>query len=126
MAFSHAITYGVSVNGATPQSFNSSQSFDGQVSVQVTVPASSSNFSIVCPLDNTLLKSVIMWTDQSAVVVMKDSGGSTVDSFTMSANKPLIWQFGYPTSCPISGEVATLEVTCVNETVVTGYFGEDV
>lgn len=126
MAFSHAITYGVSVNGGTPSTFNSSQSFDGQTSVQVTVPASSTNFSIVCPIDDTLLKSVVMWTNQAAIVVMKDSGGATVDSFTMTADKPLIWQLGFPTSNPISGAVATLEVTCTNETVVTGYFGQDV
>ncbi len=126
MAFSHNITYGVSVNGGAPSTFQSSQLFDGQVSVQVTVPASSTNFSIVCPLDDTLLKSVVLWCDQAAVVVMKDSGGATVDSFTFVANKPLLWQYGFPTSCPVTGAVATLEVTCTNETVVTGYFGEDV
>lgn len=126
MAFSHAITYGLAVNGGTPTTFNSSQTFDGQVSVEVTVPASSSNFSIVCPLDNTLLKSVVLWTDQTATVVMKDSGGSTVNSFSMTANKPLIWQYGFPTSCPITGAIATLAVTCTPTTVVTGYFGQDV
>jgi hypothetical protein len=126
MAFSHSITYGVSVNSGTPSSFNSSQTFDGQVSIQVTVPASSSNFSIVCPVDSALVKSVVMWADGPCTVVAKDSGGSTVDTFNMTANKPLLWQYGFPTSSPITGDYATLEVTCTPEVVLTGYFGEDV
>lgn len=126
MAFSHSITYGVSVNSGTPTSFTSLQTFDGQVAVQVEVPAASSNFSIICPVDSGALKSVIMWASDSCTVVGKDSGGATVDTFTMTADKPLIWQYGYPVSCPITGDYATLEVTCTPAVTLTGYFGEDV
>lgn len=126
MAFSHQLTFGVSVNSSTPTSFTSSQTFDGQVSVQVDVPAASSNFSIICPLDASQIKSVILWSTAAATVVTKTSGGATVDTFVMTADKPLLWQFGYPTSCPITGDCATLEVTTTPGCTLTGYFGEDV
>jgi hypothetical protein len=126
MAFSHLISYGVSVNNAAPSSFNSSQTFDGQVSIQVAVPAASSNFSIICPIDASQLKSVVLWADGDCTVVTKNSGGSTVDTFTFTTDKPLLWQYGYPTSCPITGDCATIEVTCTPAVTVTGYFGEDV
>lgn len=126
MAFSHTLTYGVSVNNGAPTSFNSSQTFDGQVSIQVTVPAASSNYSIICPIDASQLKSVVLWSDAAATVVTKSSGGSTVDTFVMTADKPLLWQYGYPVSCPITGDCATLEVTTTPGCVLTGYFGEDV
>lgn len=126
MAFSHLISYGVSVNGGTPSSFNSSQTFDGQVSIQVDVPAASSSFSIICPVDVSQLKSVVLWATDACTVVAKNSGGSTVDTFVFAANKPLIWQDGYPTSNPVSGDYATLEVTCTPAVTLTGYFGEDV
>lgn len=126
MAFSHLISYGVSVNGATPTTFNSSQTFDGQVSIQVAVPAASSNFSIICPIDASQLKSVVLWADAACTVVTKTSGGSTVDTFTFTADKPLLWQYGFPTSCPITGDCATIEVTTTPGCTLTGYFGEDV
>lgn len=126
MAFSHLITYGVSVNSGTPVNFTSSQTFDGQVSIQVDVPASSTNFSIVCPVTSSLLQSVVLWADAACTIVTKDSGGTTVDTFSMTANKPLLWQTGFPTSCPITGNFATMEVTCVSAVTVTGYFGENV
>lgn len=126
MAFSHSITYGVSVNSGTPLTFTGSQTFDGQVSIDVAVPASSSNFSIICPVDASTLKSVILYSDAACTVVTKTSGGSTVDTFTFVANKPLIWQFGFPTSCPITGDCATVEVTTTPGCNLVGYFGEDV
>lgn len=126
MAFSHNLTYSFSANGAQPNIFTSSQTFDGQFALSVTVPANSSNFSIICPVDASQVKSVMMYTDAAATVVCKASGGSTVDTFAFVANKPLVWQYGFPTSNPITGDYATLEVTCTPETVLTAYFGEDV
>lgn len=126
MSFSHLINYGVSINGGTPTSFNSSQTFDGQFALEVAVPAASTNFSIICPVDASQLKSVVMWSDAACTVVAKASGGSTVDTFTFVANKPLLWQFGFPTSCPVTGDYATLEVTTTPGCTLSGYFGQDV
>ena len=126
MAFNHNVTYSFSANGAQPNIFASSQTFDGQFSLEVAVPAASSNFSIICPVDSSQLKSVVMWSDAACTVVAKASGGSTVDTFTFVANKPLLWQFGFPTSCPVTGDYATLEVTTTPGCTLSGYFGQDV
>lgn len=126
MAFSHTLTYAFSDNGGTPTQFTSAQTFDGEVSVDVLVPASSTSFSIVCPVDTTLLLSVVMWASAACTVVAKDSGGATLSTFTMAANKPLIWQDGFPTSNPLTGEIATLEVTCTPAVELNAYFGLNV
>jgi hypothetical protein len=44
----------------------------------------------------------------------------------MTANKPLLWQDGYPVSCPITGDCATFEVTTTPGCTLTGFFGQDV
>jgi hypothetical protein len=126
MSFSHLISYGVSVNGTSPTTFNSSQTFDGQFALEVAVPAASTNFSIICPVDASQVKSVVMWASADCTVVCKASGGSTVNTFVFTADKPLIWQFGFPTSNPVTGDYATLEVTCTPAVLLTGYFGQDV
>ena len=126
MAFSHALTFGVSVNNGTPSTFSSTQTFDGQVSIAVDVPAASSNFSIICPLSSSTIKSVVLWCDAAATAVFKTSGGVTTDTFVFTANKPLLWQLGYPTSCPITANCATVEVTTTPGCTITGFFGADV
>lgn len=126
MAFSHALTYAFSDNGGTPTQFTSSTPFDGEVAIDVAVPASSSGFSIVCPVDTSLLQSVVLWADAACTVVAKDSGGSTLDTFALVANKPLIWQTGFPTANPLSGVIATLEVTNTPAVELKGYFGLNV
>jgi hypothetical protein len=126
MPFSHSLTYSFSNNGAQPTQFSSSQSFDGEVSLNVTVPAVSTDFVIVCPVDSSLLESVVLWSDVACTVVSKDSGDATLDTWVLTANKPLIWQDGFPTASPVSGVIATLEVTCTPETVLQAYFGMNV
>lgn len=126
MAFSTAVTYNVSIDAGTSQLFTSTQSYDGSTNIQVEVPATSINYSIICPVTAASVKSVVLWATAACTVVAKDGGGSTVDTFVMTANKPLIWQFGFPTSCPVTGDYATLEVSCTPAVTLTGYFGQDV
>ena len=126
MSFSHLISYGVSINGTSPTTFNSSQTFDGQFALEVAVPAASTNFSIICPVDASQVKSVVMWASAACTVVCKDGAGATVNTFVFTADKPLIWQFGFPTSNPVTGDYATIEVTCTPAVLLTGYFGQDV
>jgi len=127
MSFSHTITYQFSSNGAPATLFTSSNSFDGQVDVSVDVPAASSNFSIVCPVNTTLLQSLVIWTTGACTVLTKDSGGTTLDTLTFgAANQPLIWNVSSPGSNPLSGTIATLAVTCTPAVTVNAYFGLNV
>lgn len=127
MSFSHTITYNFSNNGGPSTLFTATNTFDGEVSVNVDVPASSTNFSIVCPVNTTLLQSLVLWTSAACTIVTKDSGGATLNTLTFgAANQPLIWNVSSPGSNPLTGTIATLEVTCTPACTVNGYFGLNV
>lgn len=110
MALSHSIGINISGSGTPSANFVAEQSADGSANYQVVIAAAASNFAVVCPIKASLVKSVIMWADAAMTVVTK-SGASTVNTFALVANKPLIWQYGYPVSCPITGDCDTLAVT---------------
>ena len=111
MAITHTAGITFSSNNGSPTVFSVSQSADGELNLDVVIAPAASNFSIVCPVTASLVKSVLIYTDAAMTVLTKNGGGTTVNTFTMAANKPLLWQFGFPTSCPISGDCATLSVT---------------
>jgi len=111
MAITHTAGITFSANNGTPATFQASQSADGEVNLDVTIAAAASNFVVVCPIDASQVKSILMYADAAMTVVTKSSGGSTVDTFTLVANKPLFWQFGFPTNCPVTNDCATLQVT---------------
>ena len=101
MPFTHTVSYNFSDSGGPNQNFSATQSSDGQVNVSVVVAPAASNFQIICPLTAALVKSVVMWSDAAMTMVTK-VGGATKDTFVLAANKPLIWQNGFPTACPIT------------------------
>lgn len=111
MAITHTAGITFSSNNGSPTVFSVSQAADGELNLDVVIAPAASNFSIVCPVTASLVKSVLIYADAAMTVVTKNSGGTTVNTFTMSANKPLFWQYGFPTSCPITGDCATLSVT---------------
>jgi hypothetical protein len=111
MAITHAAGITFSSNNGSPTSFSFNQSADGEINLDVVIAAAASNFSIVCPISSSLVKSLLIYSDATMTVVTKATGGTTVNTFAMVANKPLLWQFGFPTTCPITGDCATLSVT---------------
>jgi hypothetical protein len=111
MAITHTAGITFSSNNGSPTVFSVSQSADGEINLDVVIAAAASNFSVVCPVTASLVKSVLIYSDAAMTVLTKNSGGTTVNTFTMVANKPLLWQFGFPTTCPITGDFATLSVT---------------
>jgi hypothetical protein len=111
MAITHTAGITFSSNNGSPTVFSISQAADGEINLDVVIAAAASNFSIVCPISSSLVKSVLIYADAAMTVLTKNSGGTTVNTFTMVANKPLLWQFGFPTACPITGDCATLSVT---------------
>lgn len=125
MALSHNFIINFQNDGGAIQNFTANQTSDGALSASVVIPPSSSNFQIVFPLTASLVKSVILWTDATMIVLTK-SGGSTVNTFNMVANKPLIWQFGFPVSCPITGDCSHLHVTSTPGGNLKAYVLEDI
>ena len=110
MPLSHSFNIGFQADSGAISSFTAQQTADGNLGASVIIPAASSNFQVTFPLTASLVKSVILWVDANMTVVTK-AGGSTVNTFVMVANKPLIWQFGFPVSCPITGDCNHLHVT---------------
>lgn len=110
----------------TATTYTSTQSGDGQTNLDVTIPSGSSNFLISCPIDISEVKSVLINSDINATLVFK-SGASTVQSVTFSGSKPLLFQNGFPTSNPLTGDFTHISVTsATGEMNLKAYFLIDV
>ena len=110
MAITHSFIINFQSDNGTSQSLTTTQTNDGALTASVVIPAASSNLQVIFPLTATLVRSVLMWTDAAMTVVNKN-GASTVNTFTMVASKPLIWQTGFPYTNPITGDFTHLHVT---------------
>jgi|688.fasta_scaffold313952_2 hypothetical protein len=110
MAITHTVAYNFSKDGSALTSFTSSESQDGEINLDVTIAAGASAFSVLCPITQTAVKSIFINCDADMTVVTKN-GATTVNTFTFVGNKPLIWQVGFPTTIPFSGDFTTLAVS---------------
>lgn len=110
MAITHTIGLTFAKDGSSVTQFSSSESWDGEINLDVTIAANASNFSVICPISATNVKSVLIVATAAMTVVTKN-GATTVDTFTFAANKPLLWQSGFPNSNPLTGDATTLSVT---------------
>ena len=110
MAITHTVAYNFSKDGSALTSFSSSESQDGEINLDVTIAAGASAFSVLCPITQTVVKSIFINCSADMTVVTKN-GATTVNTFTFVANKPLIWQVGFPTAIPFSADFTTLAVS---------------
>jgi hypothetical protein len=110
MAITHTVAYNFSKDGSAVTSFSSSESQDGEINLDVTIAAGASAFSVICPITQTVVKSIFINCDADMTVLTKN-GAATVNTFTFLANKPLIWQVGFPTTCPFTADFTTLAVS---------------
>lgn len=110
MAITHTVAYNFSKDGSAVTSFSSSESQDGEINLDVTIAPGASSFSVICPVTQAVVKSIFINCDANMTVVTKN-GASAVDTFTFVANKPLIWQVGFPTTCPFTADFTTLAVS---------------
>ena len=125
MALTHTAGITFSANNGTPASFSVAQSADGEVNLDVVIAPAASSFSVTCPLTATLVKSILMYSD-AAMTVLTKNGATTVNTFNLTANKPLFWQTGMPTSNPITGDCLTLSVSSTPGGNLKLYVLEDV
>ena len=110
MPLSHSIGINLSGTGTASANFVAEQTADGSANYQVVIAPAASAFTVICPIDASQVRSIVMFSD-AAMTVLTKSGASTVNTFALVANKPLIWQTGYPVTCPITGDCDTLSVT---------------
>jgi hypothetical protein len=126
MALSHSVGITFSNSGGPAQNFTASQTADGSSAAEVVIAPAASGFAVIFPIDASQVKSIVMWADAAMTVLTKNSGGSTVNTFALVANKPLIWQDGFPTTNPITNDCATLAVSSTPGGNLYVYVLEDV
>lgn len=109
-------------DNSTPVIYTSTASGDGQTNVDVFVASGASNHDIVAVIDISEVKSLLINSDITAGITFK-SGANTVQSMTLSGNKPLLWQEGFPNTCPITGDFTKIVVTSATADLnVKGFF----
>lgn len=125
MALSHNVGITFSNSGGPNHNFTASQTADGSSAAEVVIAPGASSFQVIFPIDASQVRSVIMWADATMTVLTKN-GGSTVDTFSLLANKPLLWQTGFPTSSPITGDCSHFHVSSTPGGNLYVYVLEDV
>jgi hypothetical protein len=110
MAITHTVAYNFSKDGSSVTSFSSSESQDGEINLDVIIAPGASAFSVLCHVTQSVTKSIFIQCDANMTVITKN-GATTVDTFTFLANKPLIWQVGFPTTCPFTADFTTFAVS---------------
>ena len=68
------------------------------------------NYQIECDFVKDRLLGVMMVSDK-ALTIKTNSGGAPDDTFTMTADVPMFWTTGMPTSNPFTKNVSALFVT---------------
>ena len=112
-------------SGGPALNFTASQTADGASAAEVVIAPGASLFQVIFPIDASQVKSIVMWAD-AAMTVLTKNGGATVNTFALVANKPLIWQDGFPTTNPITGDCSHLHVSSTPGGNLYVYVLEDV
>lgn len=66
--------------------------------------------SVACVIDQSALQSLVIATDTDCTLLAKN-GGSTVDTYTMKADRPIVWVSGDSLACPLSGDITAFSAT---------------
>ena len=121
----HAMNISLTENGAAVNQVVASQTADGSTRREIVIAPAASNFSVVCAIKAANLKAILMWADAAMTVLTKSSVPATVNTFNLVAGKPLIWQYDFPTSNPITGDCVTLAVSSTPGGNLYLYYMED-
>jgi len=109
MALSHQVQFSIS-DGALRINAAATVNPTASSSVDETVATGATNELITVAVESTALKMFVLSSDQD-VTIKTNSSGSPQETFTMKANKPLVWMDGSPSASPIAGDVTALYVT---------------
>lgn len=85
------------------------------VSIDETIPASSTNVAISAGIDVSALQGLVYTADQACTIKV-NSTGSPTKTITLSAGEVFVWKSGQSSDPLGSSDVTTLYVTCTPET----------
>jgi hypothetical protein len=89
---SHTLTLSWARNGETISQTVTVEA-EGERNYNVTVNASTTDKQVECPIDVSEVKSLYIHSDQTVTVEFNDNAGAQ-GSFTVTANKPVIYYVG--------------------------------
>jgi hypothetical protein len=93
-------------NGSNSKSQSVTLSADTGIESDEVVNANTSNVLLGIAFNHTTLQSIFVLSNQD--VSMKTNNTTGVDSFSLSANKPLVWYTGCGLNNPFSADVTAL------------------
>jgi hypothetical protein len=97
-------------NGTAGVSTRKQITSDSEINVDVVIASATTNGQIVCAIDISELKSIVLNSTKDVTVKTND-GSSPDDTFTLKANNPLVWNSESPTANPFSADITDLYVT---------------
>lgn len=99
-------------SGDLSASINASVTVSGGAGLVVSENcAQSATTTVNVVVDQSAVKHIFVNLNKAGTIVAKASGGGTINTWTMLANQPICWATGDPVACPLSNDIATMEVT---------------
>lgn len=109
MSFTHTVTRAWTGSNGTTVAVTSAKTDDQEINISGTA-ADDATTAFDFDVDQSQVKSVYINLSKAGSVVTK-SGTTVVDTFTMSANQPVIWQDGDSVANPLTGDCTSISVT---------------
>lgn len=109
MSFKHVINRGWS-DGRSSLTGNVEQIADGEISLDVVVPANTNNLAVDLAFVVSRVKSLFITSDK-AVTIKTNSSGAPTQTLTRAANQPLDWTAADADACPFTANVTTAFIT---------------
>ena len=103
MSITHTITR-TWTDGSETIEKSEAVSSGAAVNLDEAVADSSTDLELTFLLDQSAMKSFYMVSDQ-ALLIETNSGSSATDSFTLTANQPIVWTTGGGTTNPITADI---------------------
>jgi acetyl/propionyl-CoA carboxylase alpha subunit len=111
MALTYTVTRQISVQGGTAYAFSKSVSSGLGTVIEEAIDAGQTNKQVDITIDQSQMKAFLLATDQDCTIVAKNGAGDTINTWTMTANQAIAWEYGNAITCPLSGDITRLLVT---------------
>lgn len=116
MSVTHTQTLVIKRNGSQIASYDVAITEEQEHNWDFTLSASQTNYDLPATIDYSKIKSLFINTS-TACTIKTNSTGSPDNTFTMTADAPLVWNSSMPTACPITASVTHFYLT--NSTATT-------
>lgn len=91
----------------------------GKLDLSETIPGGSSNLQLTAALDVSALKLLVLLCDRD-ITIETNSGGSPVNTFSLSAGVPFVWFAQQGALRDTGGTAVTTDITALFATLAAG------